>query len=88
MYWYCSIKDKCPQLLDLSIESHLFKLSSSTDIRNTLEGMAKAFQVPYSGRLPMDRNMMAACEGLYLTVSDQYCLIMLVRWRVVCGEVP
>lgn len=63
--------------MQLSVQSHLFKLpnantvdpnSSSGDslsasgLPNTPQGMAQRFDVPYLGKLPMDPNMMRACE--------------------------
>ena len=47
------------------IQSCLFKLPESELIANkeeTPEGMARLFQVPYLGKLPMDPNMLRACE--------------------------
>lgn len=76
----------CPELMELSVQSALFKLpnantvdpnssttvsSSSMDdgsytshggLPNTPQGMAQRFDVPYLGKLPMDPNMMRACE--------------------------
>lgn len=47
------------------MESDLFRLpessTASTD-SNTPQSMAQKFNVPYLGRLPMDPNMMRACE--------------------------
>eukprot|EP01041_Mallomonas_annulata_P005087 gene5087-10180_t len=73
------IKETCPELLNLSIKVPLFtptstttSSSSSTTNRsktamNTPQSMSIAFNVPYLGRLPMDPNMMQACEeGLCL----------------------
>lgn len=69
------IQSKCPELLSIRIESGLFKLpenvtsdnnsssSSTGEVNlNTPKGMAKRFNVPYLGKLPMDPNMMRACE--------------------------
>jgi nitrogenase subunit NifH len=55
------IKERCPELLDAYIESALFKLPENTS-NNTPQGMAQKFSVPYLGKLPMDPNMMRACE--------------------------
>jgi hypothetical protein len=82
------IRAACPELLDLSIQSNLFKLPSNVTVDpnssdqvsssshgdsngsiptaaafpNTPRGMADRFGVPYLGKLPMDPNMMKACE--------------------------
>lgn len=87
------IRETCPELLDIFIESDLFKVpsapvksssgpplthnngdnnhphhngsSSSPDesqTMNTPRSMAKAFDVPYLGCIPMDPNLMKACE--------------------------
>lgn len=58
------IKERCPELLQTYLESDLFRLpeSSAADNNNTPESMANRFNVPYLGRLPMDPNMMRACE--------------------------
>jgi len=59
------IKISCPELLDLSIQSMLFKLpEGATSAAGPInpETMAAKFNVPYLGRLPMDPNMMRACE--------------------------
>jgi Flp pilus assembly CpaE family ATPase len=43
----------------------LFRLPESTssgEQSNTPEAMARSFIVPYFGKLPMDPNMMRACE--------------------------
>jgi nitrogenase subunit NifH len=66
LYFINRIKEKCPELLNVYLESDLFKLpetsqTSSTEPNNP-ESMAKHYQVPYLGRLPMDPNMMRACE--------------------------
>jgi hypothetical protein len=43
------------------MESALFKLPAG-DSEHSPMGMAQRFQVPYLGKLPMDPNMMRACE--------------------------
>lgn len=55
------IKSLCPELLNLYIESDLFKLPEGQS-ENTPMTMAKRFHVNYLGKLPMDPNMMRACE--------------------------
>lgn len=61
------IKMACPELLELSIRSDLFKACSAQDVQDSSavdspEKMAMRFSVPYLGRLPLDLNMMKACE--------------------------
>jgi len=58
------VRMMCPELLSVRLESDLFKLpeNSSSSSVNTPAGMAKVFNVPFLGRLPMDPNMMRACE--------------------------
>lgn len=64
--------------MELFVQSNLFKLpnantvdpnsssgdsfSNSGGLPNTPQGMAQRFEVPYLGKLPMDPNMMRACE--------------------------
>ena len=56
----------CPELLDLHLQAPLFTPSSSAaaamGTRATPASMAAQFGVPYLGKLPMDPNMMEACE--------------------------
>ena len=63
------IQEHVPELLHTYIESHLFKLPENAVSQEQAEGgdnnprgMAKKFNVPYLGKLPMDPNMMRACE--------------------------
>jgi len=59
------IRLRCPELLRVNLESDLFRLTESTssgEQSNTPEAMARSFNVPYFGKLPMDPNMMRACE--------------------------
>lgn len=65
------IQEHCPELLHTFIESHLFKLpenaSNNMDLNTAADetnprGMARKFNVPYLGKMPMDPNMMRACE--------------------------
>lgn len=57
-----------PELLDCSIHSNLFKLpennidNTSQNKLNNPKAMSDFFNVPYLGKLPMDPNMMKACE--------------------------
>ncbi|RYG68644.1 hypothetical protein EON64_04735 [archaeon] len=58
-----------PELLDISLQSQLFMSSppaslgvpSSTPLSTPLS-MCKQFNVPYLGRLPLDPQVMRACE--------------------------
>ena len=64
----CRIKIACPELLDLFLQAPLFtpERTVSTDGENkgtTPAGMAELFSVPYFGKVPMDPNMMYACEN-------------------------
>ena len=71
------ISDKCPELLELQLFSKIFSPcpsaetpspsvlngpSSSKPVSNP-ESMARAFSVPYLGKLPMDLNIMKSCEA-------------------------
>ncbi len=57
------VQQSCPELLNSFIESALFKLPENTSApENTPQGMAQRFGVEYLGKLPMDPNMMRACE--------------------------
>ena len=58
----CRIRDACPELLDVSLQTNLFTPAASDSNPST---MATAFGVPYLGKLPMDPNMMRACEEGY-----------------------
>lgn len=60
------------------IESNLFKLpeSCSNEIGNsTPRDMAAKFNVPYLGSLPMDPNMMKACEEGRSFVESYPCSV-------------
>lgn len=57
-----TIKTHCPQLLNCSLSSNLFRPHGTTEL-NSVEAMARKFNVPYLGVLPMDPNMMACCES-------------------------
>lgn len=56
------INERCPELLSVYLESNLFKLPGSEDGDENPLSMAKKFNIPYLGKLPMDPNMMRACE--------------------------
>jgi Mrp family chromosome partitioning ATPase len=55
------IRSTCPELMDCLIKAPLFTPATGA-VENTPCSMASKFNVPYLGRLPMDPNMMAACE--------------------------
>ena len=66
----CRIKNTYPELLDLFLQAPLFtpERAVSTDSQekstgNTPAKMAELFSVPYFGKVPMDPNMMYACEN-------------------------
>lgn len=68
------LQEQCPEMLDVFIESDLFRLPSSGG-EDTPEGMARRFQVPYLGKL-------AVCACV--------CAVVAVCWIVatcvtVCG---
>ena len=63
------------RLLRCTHQSNLFMPLPSADgpSENTPEGMARRFNVPYLGRLPMDPNLMHACEaGRAFVDSPEY----------------
>lgn len=61
-----SLKDKCPEVLDCLVNSKLF---SSKDADGGApggggaEGMARDHGIPFWGRLPMDPELLQACEN-------------------------
>jgi MinD-like ATPase involved in chromosome partitioning or flagellar assembly len=63
------IKHACPELLDLFLQAPLFTPPSmkaadqNQNAANTPAAMAELFSVPYFGKVPMDPNMMFACEN-------------------------
>lgn len=60
------IKEVCPEILDTYLLCPLFKANTNGHIdgesRDCPALMAQRFGVPYLGKLPMDTNMMKACE--------------------------
>lgn len=59
------IREKCPELLQVYLQSNLFKLPESEqggDDFSNPTNMAKKYNIPYLGKLPMDPNMMRSCE--------------------------
>ena len=65
------VRAVCPELLDCALRAPLFTPSSAPGSGAVLDdprAMAARFGVPYLGQLPMDPNLMAACEaGLAFT---------------------
>eukprot|EP01040_Poterioochromonas_malhamensis_P010978 gene10978-11965_t len=60
-----TIREKCPELLQVYLQSNLFKLPESEqggDDFSNPTNMAKKYNIPYLGKLPMDPNMMRSCE--------------------------
>ena len=55
------LKQSCPDLMHLSIKSNIFAPTEDAGGK-TPEKMASDFAVPYLGSIPMDPNMLAACE--------------------------
>lgn len=51
------LQEKAPELLQHSVQMQVFPSTSGGG-----EAMAKAFNVPFLGRLPLDENMTGACE--------------------------
>jgi Mrp family chromosome partitioning ATPase len=53
----------CPEMLSCSLIAPLFTPSASAAAQSNPQTMCAAFGVPYLGRLPMDPNVMRACES-------------------------
>ena len=51
------LQQKAPELLQYSVQTHVFPTAAGGG-----EAMAKAFDVPFLGRLPLDERMTRACE--------------------------
>ncbi|OQS03179.1 nucleotide-binding protein 1, partial [Thraustotheca clavata] len=51
------LREKAPELLKYAVQLQVFPPASGGG-----EAMAKAFQVPFLGRLPLDANLTQACE--------------------------
>ena len=52
-----------PELFSLNFQTPLFNPSSAASATSaTPASMAAQFQVPYLGKIPMDPNMLLACE--------------------------
>ena len=61
-----SILSACPELLEYSLQCNLFTPASGASNEGVVGGpikMAEKFNVPYLGRLPMDPNLLNACEN-------------------------
>lgn len=58
---FCSIKQSCPDLLHLFLQSKVFSPPLDTGGKTPAQ-MAADFGVPYLGSIPMDPNMLSACE--------------------------
>jgi Mrp family chromosome partitioning ATPase len=52
------IEEACPELLELLASSNVFPSSGAGP-----EGMAKDYNVPYWGKLPLDSNLLQCCEN-------------------------
>lgn len=55
------LREVCPEVLDLCVTTPLFTPEGST-IESNPQAMARKFNVPYLGKLPMDQNLMQSCE--------------------------
>ncbi|KAL7576057.1 hypothetical protein ACA910_000842 [Epithemia clementina (nom. ined.)] len=66
------LREKCPEVLSCDVTSELFA-SASPPVETTADGliggaiggavgMAQAYQVPFWGRLPLDPDLLLACE--------------------------
>lgn len=51
------LKEKCPEVLSMIASTDVFQTSGSGP-----RGMAQKFNVPYLGKLPLDTNLLKACE--------------------------
>ena len=60
------LKEKCPEILSMMAITDVFPPAGTGP-----EGMAKKFGVPYLGKLPLDPNLLRACEDGVAFV-DQY----------------
>ena len=59
------IQQKCPELLDLQIGTNVFPRSGAGP-----KGMAEKFNVPFLGSIPLDPNLLKACEEGRCFVDD------------------
>ncbi len=65
---YCRITEHIPELLEMSITSGLFTPTEPSSDSNPVR-MASNFGCSYLGKLPMDPNMLTACEEGYAFVE-------------------
>jgi Mrp family chromosome partitioning ATPase len=52
-----SLKEKCPEVLEMVSASNIFPTTGSG-----AKGMADQYKVPYWGKLPMDSDLLKACD--------------------------
>lgn len=52
-----SLQEKCPEVLDMVAASNIFPMTGSG-----AKGMAEQYGVPYWGQLPMDPDLLKACD--------------------------
>ena len=57
------VRAACPELLHCTLRAPLFTPPTSSNVADGPRAMAERFAVPYLGQLPMDPNLMAACEA-------------------------
>lgn len=51
------LREKCPEILEMSVAANVFPPSGTGP-----HGMAKKFNVPYLGALPLDPNLLKSCD--------------------------
>jgi Mrp family chromosome partitioning ATPase len=62
------LREKCPELMEMSVAANVFPPSGTGP-----RGMAKKFNVPYLGALPLDPNLLKSCdEGKCFVQSFPY----------------
>lgn len=59
------ITEHCSELLDVSVCTDLFTTTELGPSNNTPSEMANKFGIPYLGKIPIDTNVMKACEDGY-----------------------
>eukprot|EP00567_Pseudictyota_dubia_P011532 CAMPEP_0197446210 /NCGR_PEP_ID=MMETSP1175-20131217/11211_1 /TAXON_ID=1003142 /ORGANISM="Triceratium dubium, Strain CCMP147" /LENGTH=396 /DNA_ID=CAMNT_0042977287 /DNA_START=76 /DNA_END=1266 /DNA_ORIENTATION=+ len=69
------LKEKCPEVLDIIASADVFPMSGSGP-----RGMADKFGVPYLGELPLDPNVLKACE-------DGVCFVTTYKDSAAVGPV-
>jgi len=60
------LKEKCPEVLDLLVTADIYPVSGGGP-----KAMAAQYKVPYWGTLPMDPNLLKACENGKAFVEEQ-----------------